>query len=200
MKSHMNNWTKEIKDFFESSFEFTKGYTLIEVIVIVSLGIASSQVKELLSPWTLLIILCGVLLFITYIQRNKFLNKFPKSLIDSVEQSLNLKDVEIQRKESEIERIKVNKSKSRSGLINEAISKTIVGLNNQTCSLSARENIPDEIFNKLCNTDVEQGLLKVLTPLITEIYTIIENDESEVLIGAYFNDIAEEFRPSRVSR
>lgn len=187
----MQNWTKEIKDFFESSFEFTKGYTLIEVIFIVLLGVASSQVDKLLSPWSLLIFASGIVLFITYYQRNNFLNKFPKSLIDSVEQNLNLKDVEIQRKEAEIERIKVEKSKGRSGLINDAISKTIVGLNNQTCSLSAREEI-DEITNKLCDKDVEEGLTQILTPLIAEIYTIIEDEDSEILIGTYFNDIAQD--------
>lgn len=187
----MKNWTKEIKDFFESSFEFTKGYTLIEVIFIVLLGVASSQVDKLESPWSLLIFVSGIVLFITYSQRNKFLNKFPKSLIESVEQSLDLKDVEIQRKDAEIERIKVEKNKGRSSLINDAISKTIVGLNNQTCSLSAREEI-DEIANKLCDKDIEEGLTQILTPLITEIYTIIEEEDSDILIGTYFNDIAQD--------
>ncbi|MGB4846729.1 MAG: hypothetical protein WBP41_02370 [Saprospiraceae bacterium] len=187
----MSNWTKEIKAFFESSFEFTKGYTLIEIICIASLSISSSQVDKFLSPWSLLIFVSVIVLFITYLQRNKFLNKFPKSLIDSVEQSLNLKDVEIERRDSEIERIKVEKSKGRSGLINDAISRTIVGLNNQTCSLSERENI-DEIANKLCDKDVMEGLAQILTPLITEIYTIVEDEDSKILIGVYFDKIAQD--------
>ena len=138
-----------------------------------------------------MIIVSCLVLIVTYIQRNTFLNKFPKSLIESVEQSLNLKEAEIQRKEVEIERIKVEKSKSRSGLIHDAISRTIVGLNNQTCSLSERENI-DEITNKLCDKDVQEGLTQILLPLTSEIYTIIEESDSQIMIGVYFDGIAQD--------
>ncbi|MBK8243338.1 MAG: hypothetical protein IPK88_07930 [Saprospiraceae bacterium] len=188
----MKPYLKELKEFFESTFAHVKTYILIEVIFIIVFGVASSQVKELLSAWTLLIVVSGIVFFITYLERYKFLKKFPISLIESVEQSLELKDIEIERRKSEIENIKINKSKERSSLINDSISDTIVGLNDQTCTLSSKEDTIDEIANKLCDKDVEDGLIQILSPFISEVYTIIQGENSQITVGVYFQKIAQD--------
>lgn len=188
----MKTIMKELKAFFESTFSFTRGYVIIEVIFIALLSVASSQVNCFLSSWSLLILVSVLVLIITYVQRFDFLNKFPKSLIDAVQQSIDYKDLEIKKHEFEIEALKLEKSKERNSLINDAISDTIVGLNSQTCTLHEKEDPFPEIIEKLCDKDVEDGLISILTPFASEIYAIIHGPNPLITIGAYFKSVAQE--------
>ena len=188
----MKTILKELKAFFESTFAFTRGYVIIEVIFIALLSVASSQVNCFLSSWSLLILVSILVLIITYVQRFDFLNKFPKSLIDAVQQSIDYKDLDIKKHEFEIEALKLEKSKERNSLINDAISDTIVGLNSQTCTLHEKEDPFPEIIEKLCDKDVEDGLIRILSPFASEIYTIIQGHNPLITIGAYFRNVAQE--------
>ena len=133
-----------------------------------------------------------IVLIITYLQRLKFLNKFPKSLIDSVSQSVRERETEIAKLKVELENIEKSKNFERYSLINDSISKTIVGLNNQTCTLNARLDPFDEVYSKLCEKYVEDGLAEILTSFNSEIYAILKADNAKITIGTYFASIAQD--------
>jgi Na+(H+)/acetate symporter ActP len=132
---------------------------VFEVIIGAMMAIASSQIKAIDPLWS------GVLIFsiIVFIAINifKYFNEknFPKLLIENIENEIN-EDT-------------LSKSFARKSLINDAIASTLIGLNDQTCKLTNKA-VPnyateEEISNRMCEKDIEDGVLNLLRPLIMRI-------------------------------
>ena len=146
------------------------------------MAIASSQVKTINSLWF------GVLVFsiIVFASLNifKYFNEknFPKLLIENIENEIN--------KES------LSKSFARKSLINDAIASTLIALNDQTCKLTdqaARYYVSEEeISNRMCEKDIEDGIFNLLRPFINNLHLVLESFNSKYTVATYLKDIASE--------
>ena len=178
---------EEFKHFFKGAFETMNGNIALEVIFIAALGIASSNIEELLSAWGFVIILSIIVLIITYYRRFNFLRKFPHSLVESVQRDVEQKDLELRISEFE-------KEKERMIVITNSISDTIGGLNDHTCTLNAKIDPLEEVTEKLCDSDVKEGLIKILSPFLKEIYSIVQSHSVKITLGVFFEELAQDLR------
>ncbi|AFU67254.1 hypothetical protein P700755_000200 [Psychroflexus torquis ATCC 700755] len=155
---------------------------VFEVIIGAIMAIASSQIKAIDSLWF------GILIFsiivFTAINIFKYFNEknFPKLLIENIENEIN-EDT-------------LSKSFARKSLINDAIASTLIGLNDQTCKLTNKA-VPnyateEEISNRMCEKDIEDGVLNLLRPFITNLHLVLESFNSKFTVATYLQNIASE--------
>lgn len=175
----------EFKNLFNSTFDAIRGNVFLEVLFIAALSVSASQIDKWDSPWLLVIILSIIVLVKTYLTKLKFLNNFPNSLVDQIKLDTEKKDLEL-----EIQKFKTEKE--RITIINSSISDTISGLNDHTCTLSSKSEDMAEIAEKLCDSDVKEGLIKILNPLLNAINSIVQSHTVKTTIGVYFEDLAQE--------
>lgn len=155
---------------------------VFEVVIGAIMAIASSQIKTIDSLWF------GILIFsiVIFAALNifKYVNEknFPKLLIENLENEIN--------KES------LSKSFARKSLINDAIASTLVSLNDQTCKLTDQADphyeSEEEISNRMCEKDIEDGIFNLLRPFISNLHLVLESFDSKYTIATYLKDIASE--------
>lgn len=184
---NMIKYLDDFKRFFKAAFASMRGSIILDAIFVALLSVASSQVDKLLSPWTLLIVASVVVLVYFGIKRDGFLRHFPQSLIESVQKDVERKDLEIRIGDHEKER-------ERNIIIQNAIAETIVGLNDHTCTLDAKIDSDEEVAGKLCDADVKEGLIKILTPFLSEIYTVVQSHTVKITLGVFFGELAQDWQ------
>lgn len=171
-----------LKKWIETILKVGPYLIIFEIVIGAIMAVASSQVKEVNSLWF------GVLIFsiLVFIALNvlKFISDkaFPKLLIENIE--------------NEIKKDNLSKSFARKSLINEAIASSLIGLNEQTCKLSYNSEgfylDQEEITNRMCDKDIEDGISNLINPLLNNMHLILESYDSKLTIGAYLKNIATE--------
>jgi len=155
---------------------------VFEVIIGAIMAVASSQVENVSSLWSGILVF-SILLFIA-INIFKYYNEknFPKLIIQNIENEIN--------KDS------LSRSFARKSLINEAIATSLVGLNEQTCELSSRSGQyrieEEDITERMCEKDIEDGIMNLLQPLINNMHLILESFNSKFTVGAFLETIVTE--------
>ncbi|MFZ4107345.1 hypothetical protein [Flavobacterium sp.] len=173
---------QELKRWIDTIIKVGPYIIVFEVVIGAIMAVASSQVKAIDTLWF------GILVFsiVIFIALNifKFINEksFPKLLIENIENEIN-KD-------------NLTKSFARKSLINEAISSTLIGLNDQTCKLTTKADPfyqdEEDISNRMCEKDIEDGILNLLNPYISNLHFILESFNSKYTVATYLSDIATE--------
>jgi hypothetical protein len=173
---------QELKRWIDTIIKVGPYIIVFEVVIGAIMAVASSQVKAIDTLWF------GILVFsiVIFIALNifKFINEkaFPKLLIENIENEIN-KD-------------NLTKSFARKSLINEAIASTLIGLNDQTCKLTNRADPyyqdEEEISNRMCEKDIEDGILNLLNPYISNLHFILESFNSKYSVATYLRNIATE--------
>lgn len=165
-------------DMLEKFIGKLKTYTLflviVEVICTLLIGIGASQVKDLYSSWTLLLILCSLIQICISIFHFGYIKDFPTALVDSLKSDLSSQQM--------------NKDFSRISLINDTITKSLIKLNVQTCKLADQvdiKNSPSE--NKLCDSGIQQGLKDLNDSFLKNIHNIIDSFQTKFTIGIFIN-------------
>lgn len=171
-----------LKNWIDTIMKIGPYVIVFEVIIGAIMAVASSQVKTVDSLWF------GILIFtiIVFVAVNvfKYCNEknFPKLLIENIENEIN-KD-------------NLSKSFARKSLIDEAIASTLVGLNDQTCKLTNKANpnyfTEEEMSNRMCGKDIEDGVFNLLQPFITNLHLVLESFNSKFTVATYLQDIASE--------
>lgn len=171
-----------LKKWIETILKIGPYLIIFEIIIGSIMAVASSQVKELNSLWfAVLIFSIGIFIALNIF---KFLSDkaFPKLLIENIE--------------NEIKKDNLSKSFARKSLINEAIASSLIGLNEQTCKLSYNSGgvylDQEEITNRMCDKDIEDGISNLINSLLTNMHLILESFNSKLTIGTYLKYIATE--------
>lgn len=176
------NKFQELKKLLNFVFKMGPIMIVFEVIIVTIMSVAASQVQEIKSLWFGILIFSAVVYSGLKIFKFFYEKLFPKSLIESIE--------------NELKNENLSKGFARKSLVNEAISTSLILLNEQTCILTDKgspffQDI-NEVNSNMCDKDVEEGLKTLLNPMLGNIHHVLETTNSKFTIGAYLKSIATE--------
>jgi len=178
----MNKFS-ELKKFLEFIFKLGPVFIAVEIIVVVVMNLATKNTTELLSAWTVLLLLTIGIYITLKVGKYHYDKLFPKSLVEAIEKDLEAESL--------------TQGSARKSMINRAIATSMISLNDQTCKLIDRNTnyVIDGLSangNRLCDQDVLDGLRELLSPLLDILPHVLEATDARFSIGVYLEDICTE--------
>jgi hypothetical protein len=150
----------------------------IEVSCTALIGLGASQVNDFFSAWTLLIIICSVILIVISSFQYNYLKDFPTTLVESIKSDFSSQEMV--------------KDYSRISIINDSIAKTLITLNSQTCQLQEQADGPAQlsegiIENILCEKGIQKGISNLIDSFLKNLHNITESSQSKFTVGIYLD-------------
>ncbi len=164
----MDKLLDKLKDWIKVIQAALLGTIIIEGILVIIIGVASSQLGNTLNYWFWILLFCSLVFLFLMAIRFAYQLKFPSSIVDELIAKRQLEEK--------------NKLFDRQKAINEYITTAIQGLNTQTCAIGNGNNL------NLCDQELEESLKDLLQPIISYTDVILDTStEKKFSIGIHLD-------------